>query len=99
MKIRLSQHFDERKKLRSIPDGLAEIVLRQADEYFENGISGWFIAVKRIVFQGKDRDVALTYTITGNEIVLITIHPLKEGQKDQRVENGRWIPHETPSLL
>jgi hypothetical protein len=99
MKIRFSQHFAERKRLRDVPNGLAETILREADGHYRNGISGWNIAVKRIAFQGKERDMALTYTVDRNEIVLITVHPLKEGQKNQRIENGRWITYEPKSLL
>jgi hypothetical protein len=99
MKIRLSQHFAERQRLRDISVGLAETILREADGHYHNGISGWNVAVKRIVFQGKDRDIALTYTVDRNEIILITVHPLKEGQKDQRIKSGRWIAYESPSLL
>ena len=99
MKIRFSQHFAERKKLRHIPNELAEAILRDADGHYHNGISGWNVAVKRMSFQGKERNIALTYTIDRNEIVLITVHPLKEGQKEQRINSGRWIAHEPTSLL
>ncbi len=99
MKIRFSQHFSERQRLREIPNGLAETILHDADNHYRNGITGWNIAVKRIDFLGKERDVALTFTIDENEIVFIILHPLKEGQKDQRIENKRWIPYEPKSLL
>ncbi len=99
MRIRISQHFAERQRLRDIPGDFAEMVLRWADGYYRNGITGWFVAVKRIKFQGKERDMALTYTVESNEIVLITLHPLKEGQKNRRIESERWIPDEPPGLL
>ena len=99
MKIRFSQHFAERQRLRDIPDGLAETILRDANGHYRNGISGWNVAIKRMAFQGKERDVALTYTVDRNEIVLITIHPLKEGQKDQRIKSGRWVVYEPKGLL
>ncbi len=99
MKIRFSQHFAERQRLRDIPDELAETILRGADGYYRNGITGWNVATKRMAFQGKERDVALTYTVDRNEIVLITIHPLKEGQKDQRIKSGRWVVYEPKGLL
>ena len=77
----------------------AETILRDADGHYRNGISGWNIAIKRMAFQGKERDVALTYTVDRNEIVLTTIHPLKEGQKDQRIKSGRWVVYEPKGLL
>ena len=99
MRIRYSQHFAERQRLRDMPDGLAEAILRDADGHYRNGISGWYVAIKRMAFQGKERDVALTYTVDRDEIVFITIHPLKAGQKDQRINSGRWIAYEPESLL
>lgn len=99
MKIRPAQHFTERLELRDIPFHLAEGVLREADGHYRNGITGWSIAVKRVTFQGKERDMALTYTVQQDEIILITLHPLKEGQKDQRIESGRWVRYEPEGLL
>ncbi len=72
------------------------MVYRQADARYRNGITGWLIAVKKANFQGKERDMALTYTRIEAEIVFITLHPLKEGQRARRVESKRWIPDERP---
>jgi len=27
----------------------------------------------------------------GNKIEIITIHPIKEGQKEKRISSGRWM--------
>lgn len=99
MKIIYSKHFLERKNLRGIPDGLAETVYWEADGCYKDLQTGTFIAVKRLNFQGKVRDVALTYTRAGDKVILVTLHPLKEGQKENRVKSGRWVKHEPESPL
>lgn len=90
MKIRYSNHFEEKMKLRSISRELAENIFSQADNYFEDIQTQTFAAVKRIFFKGKERDIALVYRESGNEVLFITIHPLREKQKENRIQRGRW---------
>lgn len=99
MKIYASRHFEERRKLREIPENLPEQILREADEHYRDQATGHSIAVKRILFQDKERDIALIYSREQNEIILLTLHPLKEGQWKNRVESRRWIPYEPESIL
>ena len=99
MKIRASPHFQQRINLREIPEGLGETILRNADGHYQNGVTGYLIAVRRVSFQGKDRDMALTYEHGDDEITLVTLHPLKDGQKDNRIASRRWVPYEPESKL
>ena len=39
---------------------------------------------------GKPREVMVAYVIEGDCVKLLTIHPLKEGQKENRIVSGRW---------
>ncbi|MFZ5591751.1 MAG: hypothetical protein ACOY81_08110 [Bacillota bacterium] len=90
-----SRHFTARKELRDIPDGLAELVLKNADSYYIDVMTDYRIAVKRVEFNGAERDMALTYSISEDKIILITLHPLKEGQRENRVQSGRWVKNES----
>jgi hypothetical protein len=38
----------------------------------------------------KERDVMVAYNFEGGDVKLLTIHPLKEGQKENRIKSGRW---------
>ena len=38
----------------------------------------------------KTREVMVAYLIEEDYAKLLTIHPLKEGQKENRVKTGRW---------
>jgi len=39
-------------------------------------------------FYIADREAGNKY---GNKIEIITIHPIKEGQKEKRISSGRWM--------
>ncbi len=100
MQFRYSRHFLERQALRELPPGLAEEVFFRADNHYFDSLTGAMVAVKRLQFQGVERDVALTYQRNvAQEIIFITIHPLKDGQKERRVQNERWTPYEPESAL
>jgi len=43
-----------------------------------------------VVLYGKAREVMVAYIQEQDAIVLLTIHPLKEGQKENRIKAGRW---------
>ena len=48
------------------------------------------IAVRRIMFGGKDKEFAIAYEEDFDKITLITIHPLKFHQKFNRIKSRRW---------
>ncbi len=91
MEIINSKHFLNRKKFREIPNGLAETILNHADEHYKDTQTGYSIAVKSTYFQGKIRELALTYEKTENKITIVTLHPLKKGQKENRIKTKRWV--------
>ncbi|SHJ85845.1 hypothetical protein SAMN02745219_03505 [Desulfofundulus thermosubterraneus DSM 16057] len=95
MNVVYSKHFAIRKELRGIPDGMAETIFTQADEHYKDTQTDYFIAVKHMEFQGAERDMALTYSMSEGKIVLVTLHPLKDGQRENRVRSRRWVKIES----
>lgn len=69
-------------------------VFRRAKEVFYDKITGNSIAVARARYAGKIREMMVAFSEKEDEIVLVTVHPLKPQQKANRVTSGRWIPHE-----
>jgi hypothetical protein len=90
MQIKYSKHLEIRLELRSLDYDLPKHILTRAEEKYFDKISGYNIAVKKVSVYGKKRDVMLAYTYEGDIIKLLTIHPLKEGQKENRIKSGRW---------
>jgi hypothetical protein len=44
----------------------------------------------KVEIYSKIREVMIAYVVEENYTKLLTIHPLKEGQKENRVKTGRW---------
>lgn len=88
--INYSAHLELRLKLREIPYNLPKNIYKTATEiYFDNETQN-FIAVKKVRYKNKIREMALAYNKLPNEILLITIHPLKIYQKISRINSSRW---------
>lgn len=100
MEIRYSRHLVERQRLRNLPQGLAEDVFLHADSYFYDSLTNTLVAVKRLPLFDVERDVSLAYRMAdAQSVIFITSHPLKEEQKERRVQSGRWTPYEPESTL
>ena len=91
MKIQYTEHLKLRLKLRGIPYGMPEEVYKWAEERYYDTSTSYYIAIKRLYYAGKMRNMAVTYTEHGTEIDIITIHPLKKDQKEKRISSGRWM--------
>jgi hypothetical protein len=78
--------------LRNIELGLAEEVFMNADSRFWDNESLMFVALKRVEYKGRERDIGVIYKKKDEDILFVTVHPLKEGQKENRITSGRWKP-------
>lgn len=90
MQIKYSKHLETRLALRKIEYDLPRRIYENAEERFIDSETGHLIAVMRTVIHGKERDIMIAYTHGDADINLLTIHPLKEGQKENRIQSGRW---------
>ena len=90
MKITHSDHIMTRIELRGLDKDLPENIYRNSDEHYTDTITGHDIAVLNTELYGRQRDVMVAYTTAGEDVKLLTIHPLKAGQKENRVSSGRW---------
>lgn len=90
MKIIFSDHLKVRMKLREIPEVIVRKIYLEADEKLYDTETSNLVAIKKILFQGRDKDMAVIYKEFGDEVLLYTVHPLKSGQKENRINKGRW---------
>ncbi|MFQ6052303.1 MAG: hypothetical protein ACE5K4_11525 [Candidatus Hydrothermarchaeota archaeon] len=49
-----------------------------------------YIAVAKVEFKGKRREMMIAFDIN-DAVKIVTIHPIREKQKENRVKSGRWI--------
>ncbi|MCD6152449.1 MAG: hypothetical protein J7J07_00865 [Syntrophobacterales bacterium] len=90
MKIKYSEHIKNRLELRRIEHELPKNVFEQAKERYYDKETGHLIAVMNVDLYSKNRDIMVAYIIQEDCAKLLTIHPLKEGQKENRINTGRW---------
>jgi hypothetical protein len=90
MKIEYSDHLENRLVLRRIDRNLPERIFEQAQERYLDTSTGHLIAVMNIDLYNKQRDVMIAYITDEKRTTLLTIHPLKYGQKENRILSGRW---------
>ncbi|MBI5097670.1 MAG: hypothetical protein HZB30_00325 [Nitrospirae bacterium] len=90
MQIKYSKHIETRLALRKIEYDLPKRIYENAEERFIDTETGHTIAVMKTLIYGKERDIMVAYKHDDADVKLLTIHPLKEGQKENRVQSGRW---------
>jgi len=89
-RIRYSDHLQFRLHLREINSTLPEKIYRSAKEKYYDTATDLLVAVGAVRYKGTIRDIAVTYREEYNEVLLITIHPLKQHQKENRIQTKRW---------
>lgn len=85
-----SKHIKTRLILRKIDYNLPKKIFDEAQERYIDNKTGYSIAVLKVSLYDKERDVMIAYIYEGEDVKLLTIHPLKEGQKENRIKTGRW---------
>lgn len=76
--------------LRKIEYDLPRKIFEQSDERYFDKETGYSVATMKVEIYNKTREVMVAYVVEGETAKLLTIHPLKEGQKENRVNAGRW---------
>jgi hypothetical protein len=76
--------------IRRIDYDLPKKIFDQSNERYMDQETKHFIATMEIELYNKLREVMVAYLVEQDAVKLLTIHPLKEGQKDNRVRSGRW---------
>ena len=89
-KIIYSSHLILRLKLREIPYLLPKEIYQTSKEHYFDKETLKKVAINRVKFKEKLREMAVIYEEINNQINLITIHPLKNYQKISRIKSGRW---------
>lgn len=94
MKILLRPHLKIRLKERNIPEDYpSKIVSNPEEKYYDSAIYHQ-IAIKKLVYNGKIRPMAVAYDIIGEDLQIITIHPTTKQEINSKVRRERWIKDE-----
>jgi len=85
-----TDHLEFRLKQRNIPHELPKVVLQNAKEYYFDKMTGYYVAIANVDYKGRRKEFIVVFEIE-DKIVLITIHPIRNEQKVNRIKSGRWI--------
>jgi hypothetical protein len=94
MQIIYTSHLQFRIRIRNIPFDLPRKVFSQAKEHYYDKLTGHYVAMHKVEFKGKLREMVLTYDRKPDAVEIITIHPIKPYQKISRINSGRWQKYE-----
>lgn len=90
MELKYTEHLAFRLRIRKIPHDLPYKIFRDAKEHYYDTQTNHYIAVCEVKFEGKIREMALSYDRHQNLVEIITVHPIKSYQKHGRISSGRW---------
>jgi len=76
--------------LRRIEYDLPKRIVEQTEERYYDNATGYFVAIMKTELYNKTKEVMVAYVIEEDCLKLLTIHPLKERQKKNRIRSGRW---------
>lgn len=76
--------------LRKMDYDLPQKIFYQSNERYIDEKTGHSIATMKVELYNKIRDVMIAYIIKEDFVKILTIHPPKEGQKENRLKSGRW---------
>ncbi len=89
-KIIYTSHLEFRLKIRNISHDLPKTIFKEAKEHYYDTATGHCVAIDKCEFEGKIREIALSYDNKRYAIEIITVHPIKLYQKHSRINSGRW---------
>ena len=85
-----SPHLELRLKIREIPRSLPRRIYQNSHEHYFDKETGKNIAIEKVRFKVRLREMTVVYEEREDEIRLITVHPLKVLQRIRRIKSGRW---------
>ena len=92
--IEYSEHLKLRLKVRNIPEDYPNQIFQKPEQKFFDNSEKTFIAVKKLNYNKKLRNMMIAYEEKDDLINIITIHPITDEKIIKRVLNKRWTKNE-----
>ncbi|MBI4116275.1 hypothetical protein HY449_00860 [Candidatus Pacearchaeota archaeon] len=68
--------------------------MKNRNRNFFDKIERTHIAIKKLKYNDKLRNMMIAYEAYGERIEIVTIHPISDEKITNRLFNGRWIKNE-----
>ena len=92
--IGYSEHLKLRLKVRNIPEDYPNQIFQKPEQKFFDNSEKTSIAVKKLHYNKKLRNMMIAYEEKDDLIDIITIHPITDEKIIKRVMSGRWTKNE-----
>ncbi|MBI2547040.1 MAG: hypothetical protein HYW23_01180 [Candidatus Aenigmarchaeota archaeon] len=85
-----TEHLKLRLKIRKIPEHYPKEIYKNPEQKFFDNVEGNFIAIKKLEYNNKIRNVMIAYEQKEGKIEIVTIHPITDEKIINRVVSRRW---------
>lgn len=89
-----TEHLELRLKVRKIPYHYPKKIYDNPEQKYFDKTEGTFIAIKKLSYNKKIRNMMIAYERKNDDIDIITIHPITDEKIINRTIRGRWIKNE-----
>ncbi len=89
-----TDHLKLRLNIRKIPENYPREIYEEPDQLFEDKLEGNSIAVRKMQYNNKNRNMMIAFEKSGAGVEIITIHPISDEKILNRVMTGRWVKNE-----
>lgn len=93
-KVLYTDHLKLRLKVRNIPNEYPKLIYKNPEQKYYDVVERKFIAIKKLKYNNKTRDMMIAYEEKNEVIEIVTIHPITEEKIINRTINERWIKNE-----
>ena len=92
--ISYTDHLKLRLKIRRIPYDYPKIIFNEPEQKFFDRVEENYIAIKKLRYNNKERNMMIAYEKMDSDVEIITIHPIEEEKIINRIVSRRWIKNE-----
>ncbi|MEN7982624.1 MAG: hypothetical protein ABFQ65_04205 [Nanoarchaeota archaeon] len=85
-----TSHLKLRIILRNFPENYPRLIYNNPEMKFYDNAEKNRIAIKRLKYNKSVKNIMIAYEEKGNQIRIITIHPISDEKIINRTLNGRW---------
>lgn len=85
-----TEHLKLRLRVRKIPEEYPEEIYKNPEQRFFDNWERTFIAIKKLRYNKKLRNMMIAYEEKEGKIEIITIHPITEEKIINRIMSKRW---------
>lgn len=93
-KIEYTGHLKLRLKLRKIPEEYPQKIYENPEQRFFDNAEKTFIAIKKLHYNKKLRNMMIAYEEKEGKIEIVTIHPITDEKIINRIMSKRWTKNE-----